>query len=131
MNISGIRGNHGFYSGQLHMGKAEEVSQDLATQAAEAIGESPVQGTANQFTASESDARSKQSFTSFDFAQQYDPNKTYEMVGKDSDLRTLDVEKAISAMQKDSVLQQYQFFVGSQGASSASNGLRPVENFDL
>ena len=59
MNISGIRGNHGFYSGQLHMGKAEEVSQDLATQAAEAIGESPVQGTANQSIASESDARSK------------------------------------------------------------------------
>ena len=65
MNISGIRGNHGFYSGQLHMGKAEEVSQDLATQAAEAIGESPVQGTANQSTVSEGDARSKQSFTSF------------------------------------------------------------------
>ena len=62
------------------MGKAEEVSQDLATQAAEAIGESPVQGTANQSTVSEGDARSKQSFTSFDFAQQYDPNKTYEIV---------------------------------------------------
>ena len=131
MNISGIRGNHGFYSGQLHMGKAEEVSQDLATQAAEAIGESPVQGTANQSIASESDARSKQSFTSFDFAQQYDPNKTYEMVGKDSDLRTLDVEKAISAMQKDSVLQQYQFFAKSLSTYDPSLAVISGENFNV
>lgn len=34
-------------------------------------------------------------------------------IGKDSDIRSLDVEKAISDMKKDSVLQQYQYFVGS------------------
>jgi len=34
-------------------------------------------------------------------------------IGKDSDIHALDMEKAISDMKKDKVLQQYQYFVGS------------------
>ncbi len=34
-------------------------------------------------------------------------------IGKDSDIHSLDVEKAIDDMKKDRVLQQYQYFVGS------------------
>ncbi len=37
----------------------------------------------------------------------------FNTIGRDSDIRSLDVEKAISDMKKDSVLQQYQYFVGS------------------
>ena len=33
-------------------------------------------------------------------------------IGGDSDIRSLDVEKAISDMRKDQILQQYQYFVG-------------------
>ncbi len=33
-------------------------------------------------------------------------------IGKDSDIHSLDVERAITDMQKDKVLQQYQYFVG-------------------
>lgn len=34
-------------------------------------------------------------------------------IGKDSDIEDLDMQKAISDMKKDQVLQQYQYFVGS------------------
>lgn len=35
-------------------------------------------------------------------------------IGRDSDIRSLDVEKAISDMRKDQILQQYQYFVESK-----------------
>ncbi|MFT3984832.1 MAG: hypothetical protein QM697_13075 [Lachnospiraceae bacterium] len=39
-------------------------------------------------------------------------NGDFEMKGRDSSLSTLDVEKAVSDMQKDQALLQYQYFVG-------------------
>lgn len=36
----------------------------------------------------------------------------FEMKGRDSDILSLDMEKAISDMQKDQALMQYQYFVG-------------------
>ena len=41
------------------------------------------------------------------------PGEDYGYIGRDSDLAQLDMQKAISDMQKDSILQQYQYFVGS------------------
>lgn len=35
-------------------------------------------------------------------------------IGRNSDIHSLDVEKAISDMRKDQILQQYQYFVGSK-----------------
>ncbi len=35
-------------------------------------------------------------------------------IGRDSDIHSLDVEKAISDMRKDQILQQYQYFVGNK-----------------
>lgn len=37
----------------------------------------------------------------------------FEYIGRDSDILSVDVEKAISDMQKDQVLRQYQYFVES------------------
>lgn len=45
----------------------------------------------------------------------------YGYIGKDSDLEKLDMQKAISDMKKDSVLQQYQYFVGS--AKNLNSGI--------
>ena len=38
---------------------------------------------------------------------------TYDMIGLESDLNKLDMQKAISDMQKDKILQDYNYFVGS------------------
>lgn len=37
----------------------------------------------------------------------------YDYIGRESGLASLDVQKAISDMKKDQVLQEYQYFVGS------------------
>ncbi len=47
------------------------------------------------------------------YAVNSDMNKDKELIGSESDLRRLDIEKAVSDMKKDSILQEYQFFVGS------------------
>ena len=39
-------------------------------------------------------------------------NAPFEMKGRDSDISSLDMEKALSDMQKDQALMQYQYFVG-------------------
>ena len=38
-------------------------------------------------------------------------NDTYDYIGKDASLENLDMMSAISDMQKDKVLEQYQYFV--------------------
>ena len=55
-----------------------------------------------------------QTFDSYDFAQQYRPDETYELKGIDSDIESLDAKKAVSDLEKDQVLQQYQYFVGDK-----------------
>lgn len=40
-------------------------------------------------------------------------NSDFEMKGRDSSLNALDMEKAVSDMQKDQALLQYQYFVGN------------------
>lgn len=42
----------------------------------------------------------------------FNRGEDYGYIGSDSDIATLDMQKAISDMQKDKVLQQYQYFVG-------------------
>ena len=43
----------------------------------------------------------------------FNAGEDYEYIGKDKELANLDIHKAISDMKKDSVLQQYQYFVGN------------------
>lgn len=50
----------------------------------------------------------------------FNRSEDYGYIGSDSDIESLDMQKAISDMQKDKVLQQYQYFVGeSQNLQSA------------
>ena len=75
--------------------------------------------------------------TSLDYAKTYDSNASYELKGADSDISTLDVAKAVSDLDKDKVLQQYQHFVGSadgmvmQQAALNEQINRETENFIL
>ncbi|MBE5852349.1 MAG: hypothetical protein E7299_05270 [Lachnospiraceae bacterium] len=54
-----------------------------------------------------------------DISLSFRQNDDYGYIGKDSNLENLDMQKAISDMQKDSILQDYQYFVGS---SNVANG---------
>lgn len=49
---------------------------------------------------------------------------SFDMKGKDSDIASLDMEKAISDMKRDESLMQYQYFVGdSNPFMSSSDGV--------
>lgn len=44
----------------------------------------------------------------------FNKEESFDYIGSESSLANLDVQKAISDMQKDQILQQYQYFVGSK-----------------
>ena len=46
-----------------------------------------------------------------DISLNFNVNETYDYIGRDADLQKLDMMSAISDMQKDKVLEQYQYFV--------------------
>ncbi len=46
-----------------------------------------------------------------DISLSFNVNETYGYIGKDADLQKLDITSAISDVQKDKVLEQYQYFV--------------------
>ena len=48
-----------------------------------------------------------------DISITFNRQEDFEYIGRDSDIRGLDVKKAIDDMKRDQVLQQYQYFVGS------------------
>ncbi|MCQ2526895.1 MAG: hypothetical protein MJ130_09030 [Lachnospiraceae bacterium] len=61
-----------------------------------------------------------------DISLTFNKGDDFGYIGKDSDIFSLDVENAISDMQKDDVLKQYQYFVGNIGGGN--NAL--VDNAD-
>lgn len=48
-----------------------------------------------------------------DISISFNKEEDYGYIGADSDIASLDMQKAISDMKKDQILQQYQYFVGS------------------
>lgn len=51
-----------------------------------------------------------------DISLTFNKGDDYGYIGKDSDIYSLDVQNAISDMQKDDVLRQYQYFVGGNSS---------------
>ena len=125
MTISGIRPYAGFY--EYNSIKANELraEQIAATQEASSVEAEEV-STETQSAAIQTPAP-EQNFTAFDYAQNYRSDETYELKGKDCDLASLDMQKAISDLDKDQVLQQYQFFVGDKDGVTAKMTINPSE----
>ena len=48
---------------------------------------------------------------------------SFAMKGRESDLASLDMEKAVSDMQKDQALMQYQYFVGDTNIANSEDGI--------
>ena len=112
MNISGIRPSLGFYS--YNSIKIDELrNQQLAVTAQE---QAPMQ---EESTGYKDQLPVEQNFTSYDYAKSYQPDETYELKGAESDISKLDVEKPMSDLEKDKVLEQYQYFVGDQAHAIA------------
>ena len=55
-----------------------------------------------------------------DISLTFNKEEDFEYLNNDSSVKSLDMEKAISDMKKDSILQEYQYFVGSSNNLFAS-----------
>jgi hypothetical protein len=123
MNISGIRPSAGFYD--YNTIKSEELSAEQTQKTLTAQ-----QSDAEQEAVMNVEASAKPDTGAMDYANRYQPDATYDLKGADSELMSLDVEKAISDMKRDQVLQQYQFFIGESQAEQLLES-RNQENFLL
>lgn len=47
-----------------------------------------------------------------DVSLTFNKEDDFSYLGSESDIKTLDMQKAIADVQKDSILQQYQYFIG-------------------
>ena len=128
MNISGIYGGAGrisanSYVSDIRLQELEEVNLQLEKEKEE-LDEAQLYA----------EARGNQTFGSIDYARTYQPEAVYDMKGADSDIRNLDVKKAVSDMKKDEVLHQYQFFAGSKFFRAGSDNMNPmgkIQDFTL
>ena len=131
MNISGIRTYAGFYDYNTIQINAARGQQIQEAKAATSVPDAPLEETSSEavvVAAPRAPDRGAE-----EYAKQYQPDATYELKGADSDIGGLDVEKALSDMKKDQVLQQYQFFISETNPlkSEGLNNLRENENFIL
>ena len=133
MNISGIRPTESFYS--YNSIKLSELrNQQIAAAKEASVVRVPKE--ADEMSVAENIP--VQNYTSYDYAQRYNPDDIFELKGIDSDITNLDVQKAVSDLDKDQVLQQYQFFVGTAltpistvSEPAPEKVLRSGENFYL
>ena len=129
MNISGIRPSIGFYDYN-----SMRIRQELGSMAVEEPEEEVLVEENPTTSVSEEDivaARKSQTFGSYDFASQYKPGESYELKGAESDIKSLDVEKAVSSMQKDSIIHRYQYFVQSKPTEKTAETNSSFEDFKL
>ena len=136
MNVSGIRPYEGFY--QYNSIKLNELrNQQIAAAQQETRAQEIDPEQAKRQEQEIAAFAAGQTFDSYDFAQQYKPDETFDLKGADSDIASLDISKAVSDLDKDQLLQQYQYFVGTEVSVSVKAKdsqdvvLRSGENFSL
>lgn len=113
MAIQGLSEYGGLYS-QYRVNDIPRVSVETVQQQ-EQTGVQQSQSFQNDYTAPigmEEDTRSRIANLE-DISLTFHKEDTFDYIGSDSDLESLDIQRAVSDMKKDQVLQEYQFFVGS------------------
>ncbi len=118
MGISGVNGIGGMQDYSIQMPDytkqpaktviVEEPQQESRVASSDQIDISSAENT--QAAEKKSSANAALEDISITFHKQDD----FGYIGRDSDIHSLDVEKAISDMRKDQILQQYQYFVGNK-----------------
>lgn len=129
MNVSGVSPSAGIYTYNSIRLNELRNQQIIASKEAHLQPEEP------EIQVQDS-VQLEQTYTSYDYAQEYRAGETYELKGEDADINKLDVAKAVSDLDKDQILQQYQYFVGEASYAVAKENaaempLRSGENFIL
>ena len=127
MNLSGVRISAGFYDYNSIENRAVTVGSELPAELPQSVTDQAP--SAEEHAAPAVSRKSGPDQGAIDYANSYQPDAVYELKGVDSDIARLDVERAISDMRRDQVLEQYQFFVGTN--PDEAQPVRPDENFIL
>lgn len=112
MSIDKLGQYGGFYN-FYNVSKIPQVSvEDVKTQdvQSEQQRQQPMEVSRPE-SADETSKRAPRMANLEDISLSFRTNETYDYIGKDAGLQKLDMMSAISDMQKDEVLQQYQYFV--------------------
>ena len=113
MSIDKLGQYGGFYN-QYKMPQIQQVSVDEVKRQDSRLAEQEQQSVAlpAQQQSNETVNTAPRMANLEDVSLTFNVNETYDYIGKDAKLQDLDMMRAISDMQKDEVLQQYQYFVG-------------------
>lgn len=121
MTVGGIYDSfHNSYGVQqiqtTYVDNAEKVDRQVDD--ADRSRQSDLNGQSDNLTSVAEPAQENQASRIADLEQvslKFNKEDSFDYIGMDSSLDNLDMQKAISDMQKDQVLQNYQYFVGSAG----------------
>ncbi len=132
MNVSGIRPYSGFYNVNTVPPTRQEVEK-TQEQAIERQADGAALSISREgMDVASTSVREKQTFGSYDYAKQYRPDAdAVKSIGSNADINSLDVQRAVSDMQKDEAIQQYQVFVNPGAGADAAAALRGAEDFSL
>ena len=122
MGISGIGGVNGIsgigrmqdYSIQMPQPAKTVIVEETGAESHVASSEQINSGNSGAVKEEAPVGEQKQNAPLEDISITFHKQDDFGYIGRDSDIRSLDVEKAISDMRKDQILQQYQYFVGSK-----------------
>ena len=124
MGMNGVNGMNGLQNYNLQTNirtpdAARQPSKTVITEIPEQESRVPSSETSGQIDsgkAGESRAASRPAANADleDISVTFNKQDDFGYIGRDSDIHSLDVEKALSDMRKDQILQQYQYFVGSK-----------------
>lgn len=122
MGIGGIGGVNGISGIGRMQDYSIQMSQPAKTVIAEETGAESHVASSEQINSGNSTAAKEEVLVGEqkpnapleDISITFHKQDDFGYIGRDSDIRSLDVEKAISDMRKDQILQQYQYFVGSK-----------------
>lgn len=126
MNVSGIRPGVGIY----HYDFTQQVeNQDSLEEPVKGMQEDSFKER-ERIEKKQSNNEFRQKLVSVDYAEKYQAGVEDSLEGMGSEFDCLDMEHAISLMQKDRVIEQYQFFVGEEKDSYGVDfSFRLAENF--
>lgn len=88
--------------------------------------EKPIEAPKPQLDIQEVDNRASRSIDPNNVSLSFNKGNDFSYIGSDKDIAGLDMQKAISDMKQDSILQEYNYFVGS-----ASNVFRSDDGIVL
>ncbi len=103
-------GGFGAFQSNIRINDIPKVNEVKPAEEVKPVAEEPKQS----YEIQEVDTRPR-SMDPNEAALEFNKGNDYSYIGKTKDIESLDVAKAISAMQQDSVLQEYNYFVGSNG----------------